>query len=85
MLITQLAGMSNTAEASLVITRDNFTLLTAKTRSNEESLFIINNATNRLLIYKLDLPRNRIELASGANLSDLFTQGGGGDEAPRRR
>lgn len=86
MLITQLAGVSNTAEADMVITRDNFTLLTAKTRSGEESLFIINNATNRLLIYTLDLPRKNIELAGAADLSTIFRQGGDtADRDSRRR
>lgn len=84
MLLIQLSSMPNTAEASLVITRDNFTLLTAKTRSNEESLFIINNLTDRLLIYKLDLARNRIELAGGANLTDIFRRGGGDRDGGRR-
>jgi len=79
LLITQLAHRPNTADASLVITRDNFTLLTAKTRSGEESLFIINNITSRLLIYRLDLGRNRLELAGGADLNAIFNQSVGGD------
>ena len=88
MLLVQLPSMSNTAEASLVISRNNFTLLTAKTRSNEESLFVINNATDRLLIYTLDLARKRIELAGTADLAELFQRGGGGagaDDDGRRR
>lgn len=86
MLLVQLPSMSNTAEASLVISRNNFTLLTAKTRSNEESLFVINNATDRLLIYTLDLGRKRIELSGTANLADLFSAGrGGGNDNGRGR
>ena len=76
--------MPNNADASLVIARDDFTLLTAKTRSNEASLFIINNITDRLLIYKLDLAHNRIELAGGANLTDIFRRGGGDRDRGRR-
>jgi len=88
MLLLQVSSMPNTAEASLVISRNNFTLLTAKTRSNEESLFVINNSTDRLLIYKLDLARKRIELSGSADLADLFQRGGGGgddDGGGRRR
>jgi hypothetical protein len=89
MLIVQVSAMPNTAEASMVITRDNFTLLTAKTRNKEESLFIINNATSRLLIYTLDLPGNRIELSGGADLTDIFnsgsSSGGDDDDSGRRR
>jgi hypothetical protein len=86
LLIVQLSHTPNTAEAAMVITRDNFTLLTAKTRSGEESLFIINNITNRLLIYSLDIGRNRMELAGGADLAELFSRGaGGGGTTPGRR
>jgi len=89
LLLVQVSDMPNTADASLVISRNNFTLLTAKTRSNEESLFIINNATDRLLVYRLDLARKRIELSGGANLGELFSRGGGsggndGDDDDRR-
>lgn len=86
LLIVQLSAMPNTADASLVITRDNFTLLTAKTKNGEESLFIINNITSRLLIYSLDIGRNRLELAGGADLSELFAPdaASGGGRGGRR-
>ncbi len=78
LLLVQVSSMPNNAQASMVISRNNFTLLTAKTRSNEESLFIINNATDRLLIYRLDLARKRIELSGSADLADLFSRSGSG-------
>lgn len=84
LLIVQLSAVPNTAEASLVITRDNFTLLTAKTKNGEESLFIINNITSRLLIYSLNLPRKSMELVGVAELQQLFAPGGGGDNTGRR-
>ncbi len=85
LLIVQLSAMPNTAEASLVITRDNFTLLTARTKNGEESLFIINNMTSRLLIYSLDLGRDSMELVGGAELQSLFTGGAGGAGRPGQR
>ncbi len=86
LLITQVANTPNTAEAGLVISRDDFTLLSARTRSGEESLFVINNNTNRLLIYTLNLTGNRIELAGGADLTTLFNTGAGEDnDADDRR
>ncbi|MEZ6193089.1 MAG: hypothetical protein R3C45_17595 [Phycisphaerales bacterium] len=86
LLIVQLASTPNTAEASLVITRDNFTLLTARTKNGEESLFIINNVTSRLLIYSLDLPGKSMELVGGADLKNLFVGGSsGGDDGRGRR
>ncbi len=86
LLIMQIGNMPNTAEAGLVITRENFTLLTARTRSGEESLFVINNNNNRLLIYALNLTGNRIELVGGADLGSLFNGGASGDnDADDRR
>jgi hypothetical protein len=85
LLIVQVSSMPNTAEAGLVITRDDFTLLTARTRTNEESLFVIDNDTSRLLIYRLELARNRIVLAGGADLREIFSRGAsaGGDDDRR--
>jgi hypothetical protein len=51
------------AQAEMVVTRDNFTAMTARTRNNEESLFVLENNSQRLLIYSLNLVHNRIELA----------------------
>ncbi len=84
-LLVQVSAMPNTAEAAMVISRNDFTLLTAKTRDSEESLFVINNATDRLLIYKLNLARKRIELSGGADLTEVFGTGGGGDGGRGRR
>lgn len=85
LLIVQLSSMPNTAEAAMVITRDNFTLLTAKTRSSEEALFIINNITSRLLIYSLNIGQKRMELAGGADLNELFNRSGGAAPVDGRR
>jgi len=88
-LIVQVSSQPNTANASLVIARDNFTLMTAKTRSNEEALFVLNNSTSRLLIYSLDISRERLELAGGADLAEIFSRatgdGDGDDDRGRRR
>ncbi len=71
---------SNEADASLVIARDNFTLLTALTRSGEESLFILDNRSGALLVYNMDMGKGRIELVGGQDLNQLFAnaRGGGG-------
>jgi hypothetical protein len=87
LLIVQVSSTPNTADAALVIARDNFTLMTAKTRSNEESLFVLNNSTSKLLIYSLDIGRERLELAGGADLAEIFGRASGndGDGGRRRR
>jgi len=79
LLIVQISATPNTAQADLVIARENFTLMTAKTRSKEESLFVLNNSTSRLLIYSLDVGRDRLELAGGADLAEIFSRSAGSD------
>ena len=78
--------LASEAEASLVIARDNFTLLTAKTRSDEEALFLLDNTTQRLLIYRLNLRRNQVELVGGGDLRQIFRGAGtGGNSDDRSR
>ncbi|MEM1026709.1 MAG: hypothetical protein AAGJ38_01365 [Planctomycetota bacterium] len=82
-------SVTNEADAALVIARDNFSLLTARTRSGEESLFILDNRAGALLVYNLNVPRKRLELVKGLDLNRLFSEaggggGGGGDNDQRR-
>lgn len=88
LLCVKLDGkVAQKAEAGVVITRDSFTLLTAKTRENEEALFVLENSTGRLMIYTLNLTNRRLELSASALVGDIFNdagigapvqQGGGG-------
>ncbi len=86
MLVTRLSdNVRNDAEASLVISRDTYSLMTAKTRGDEESLFILDNSSGMLLVYNLNVQRGRMELANGLQLNEYFDRvsrggGGGGDE-----
>ncbi len=66
----------NAAEASLVIARDNFTLLTAKVRANEEALFVLDNNTGTLLVYRLNVGKSDLEPAGGLRLDEIFGVGG---------
>ncbi|MEM7576654.1 MAG: hypothetical protein AAF328_04185 [Planctomycetota bacterium] len=80
LLVTRTAdSVSNEADAALVIARDNFSLLTARTRSGEESLFILDNRQGALLVYNLNVSRKRLELVKGLDLNRLFSEAGGGD------
>lgn len=87
MLITQLGQRyENPADAAMVIARDNFSLMTAKTRSSEEALFILDNASGTLLVYNMEIARRRIALADGVKLDQLFGNVGRGDgDADERR
>ncbi len=74
LLIFSIGGqLENEAEASMVISRDAFTLMTAQTRSNEEALWVLDNRSARLLIYRLELrgaKKGRLELSANIDLND---------------
>jgi len=83
MLLAQISLQPNQAEAALVIKADNFTVLTARTADDEEALFILDNISQRILIYTQDITRKRIELVGSANLGQMFGGGGGGGGGAR--
>jgi len=67
-------GFDRSADASLVVTSDTITLMTAKTRPKEEAVFVLDSVNEALLIYTLSLRGNqgRLELADRVNLADVF-------------
>ena len=80
-LVVQLnARFTAEAQASLVIARDNFTLMTARTRQNEEALFVLDNSNGRLLIYRLNLAgrRKQLERVGAFHVEALFKKGSAG-------
>lgn len=76
LLLVQLQGyLAQSAQAEMVISRQNFTVMTARTKSDEEAVFVLNNATNRLLIYTAEVRaegRGRLELVGNEDISRLF-------------
>ena len=61
------------AHAEMVLTTpQNLSFLTTRTQANEESLFVIDNFNHKLLIYKLDPGRKRLELAGAEDLQKVF-------------
>lgn len=87
LLVVQLSQRvgPNEAEAALVIARENFTLLTAETRSGEESLFVLDNTTGTVMIYRLDISKEQLVPAKGLRLNEIFSDGDGGGGDRRRR
>jgi len=71
LLMVQLQNRSvlPAANAEMVLTRGNLTLMTAQTRPNEEAVFVLENSTSTLLVYKIDANRKRIDLARKAELT----------------
>jgi len=61
-----------TAQASLVVGKETVTLMTARTRPDEEALFVLDSLRGKLLIYRLDLGKKQLELSGSADLKQIF-------------
>jgi hypothetical protein len=71
--LNQRGGILPTADATMVISRGDLTLMTAKTKNSEEALFVLDNYSKRLSIFTVDMAKNRMELAiSPIKLEALF-------------
>ena len=57
------------ASAEMVLNRGNITLMTAQTRPDEEAVFVLENTTAKLLVYKVDFGKKRIDLARSSELA----------------
>ncbi|MEQ9459648.1 MAG: hypothetical protein RIG82_01675 [Phycisphaeraceae bacterium] len=83
LLLSQSRGwLENRAEAALLVNRDDITLMTAQTRNGEESLFVLDNRTERLFVYRLDVNRRQMAPAGVLSLPEMFSTPA---EEPRRR
>jgi hypothetical protein len=76
LLITQVEP--NSARGAMVVSEQSFAMMTAQTRPGEEGLFVLDNNTGRLLIYRFDVPNDRIRLQRNINLNRLLAGGDGG-------
>ncbi len=76
--------LGSSAEAEMVITEQNFTLMTAFTRRDEEALFLLDDRTERLVIYTHDAARKQLQVAGVVDVARLFRGGGGGADAGGR-
>ena len=63
----------NQAQAAMVIARENFTIMTARTREQEEALFVLDDANARLLIYRLDIAKKQLTPSGAFDLKNMFT------------
>jgi len=85
-LVSQLASLTPTAEADLVLSspRGEITLMTTRSANDEEALIVLDSANNRLIAFKSSLGRGggsgagRIEFVDQYNLARAFGGGGGG-------
>ncbi len=83
--LNQRGGVLPSADAAMVISRGDLTLMTAKTKNDEEALFVLDNYSKRLSIFTVDMGKKRMELAlSPIKLSVLFKSGKDDDDDDRR-
>ncbi len=89
-LLTQLQtkAILPTADAAMVVTSGPITAMTARTRQDEEALFVLHNTAQRLLVYRTDLGRKQMRLMQNLDLARAFqtnssSSTGGGGAAPR--
>lgn len=73
--------LTSPAHASLVLGKETLTLMTARTRPDEEALFVLDNLAGKLLIYRLNLGKKQLELSGSADLTQIFQ---GADKDDRR-
>jgi len=76
--------LAPTAQAEMVVHKDTLTMLTARTRPDEEALFILDSLNEMLLIYRIDIAKKQMELAASASLQELFGADGNRKEKTRR-
>ena len=68
MIQLQNHAVLSSAQAEMVLNRGNITLMTAQTRPNEEAVFVLENTTAKLLVYRVDSVRKRIDLVRNTDL-----------------
>lgn len=59
------------AKASMVVSRDAFTVMTANIREGEDGLFVLDGRTGNLVVYRND-GRDELEALGATNVSRFF-------------
>ncbi len=83
LVATAIDRVTPAAQAGMVVNKETLTMLTAKTRPDEEAMFVLDGLNQVLLIYRLDVAKKQLELSAAAYLPDLFQEGGDGQPKPR--
>jgi hypothetical protein len=84
LLVVRMPRVLPTAQATMVDDQDRFSLMTAITRTNQESLFVIDQANEKLLVYDMN-PAGAgpntvgvLDFQTALDLRTAFNTGGGG-------
>lgn len=60
------------AHADLLIAENGYSLMTTRTRDDEQALFVLDNFNEKLTIYTLDITGKQIEQVASEEVSRLF-------------
>ena len=62
------------ADAAMVINRDTFTIMTAQTKDDEEALFVLDNLSQKLMVFKYDEKKKSVRILQDGviDLAALF-------------
>jgi hypothetical protein len=86
MLIVQIQSngpLTSTAQAEMVLTSGDMTVMTARTKDDEEALFVLDNVSQELHIYTLDLAKKRLRRNESIRMSRIFGNRDGGKDDDR--
>lgn len=77
------------ANAAMVVNNDPVSAMTLRARNDDEVLCVLENTSQRLLIYRPDVNRKQLRLVQSIDLGDYFrnvtpTGGGGGNSRTSR-
>lgn len=73
MLVFAVSGqLEQRADAAMVIAEGSFSLMTAQTKSGEESLMVLDNVSGVLMVYRLELSKRELEFVDGISVAQLF-------------
>ena len=68
LLIVRLPAVLPAAQAHMVDDKDRFSIMTAQTRAGQESLFVIDELNEKLMVYDLDSGRGGAGVAGSLQL-----------------
>ena len=68
------------AHAGMAINHDSISVMTGRTGTDEESLFVIDGFNEKLLIYRADITDDKLIFAGSLDLQELFS-----DDKPTSR
>lgn len=63
LLAVRMGSFTPEANAELVLSKDSFTIMTARTAANDESLFVLNTQSGQLVVYGTELRGNGGEVS----------------------